>query len=57
MVLSLGIMTLMDEGLELAIGFHAANNLVIVLLVTSSWTVVETESIFRDISDPEMIST
>tara|TARA_B100001113_G_scaffold189773_1_gene155439 strand:- start:602 stop:1510 length:909 start_codon:yes stop_codon:yes gene_type:complete len=53
---ALGIMTLMDDGLELAIGSHAANNLVIVLLVTSSWTVVETESIFRDITDPEMIT-
>ena len=50
----LGIMTLMDEGLELAIGFHAANNLVIVLLLTSSWTVFETESILRDISDPAL---
>ena len=50
----LGIMTLMDEGLELAIGFHAANNLFIVLLLTSSWTVFETESILRDISDPAL---
>ena len=50
----LGIMTLMDEGLELAIGFHAANNLFIVLLLTSSWTVFETESILRDISDPSL---
>ena len=29
----LGILTLMDEGLELAIGFHAANNLFTALLV------------------------
>lgn len=34
----LGIITLMDEGLELAIGFHAANNLITALLVTSDWT-------------------
>jgi len=50
----LGIMTLMDEGLELAIGFHAANNLFIVLLLTSSWTVFETESVFRDTSEPAL---
>jgi hypothetical protein len=50
----LGIMTLMDEGLELALGFHAANNLFIVLLLTSSWTVFETDSILRDISDPTL---
>ena len=50
----LGIMTLMDEGLELAIGFHAANNLFIVLLLTSSWTVFETESVLRDTSEPAL---
>ena len=32
-------MTLMDDGLELAIGFHAANNLFAALLVTADWTV------------------
>ena len=36
--LFLGIMTLMDEGTELALGFHAANNLFTALLVTSDWT-------------------
>ena len=41
----LGIMTLMDDGLELAIGFHAANNLFAALLVTADWTVFQTESI------------
>ncbi|MDR7371381.1 CPBP family intramembrane glutamic endopeptidase [Flavobacterium aquidurense] len=50
--LFLGIITLMDEGIELAIGFHAANNLVGALLVTSDWTVFQTYSIFRDISEP-----
>lgn len=41
----LGIITLMDEGLELAMGFHAANNLVNALLVTADWTAFQTESI------------
>jgi uncharacterized protein len=50
--LFLGIITLMDEGLELALGFHAANNLVTALLVTSDWTAFQTNSIFRDISEP-----
>ena len=50
----LGVMTLMDEGLELAIGFHAANNLFIVLLVTADWTVFQTESILIDISEPKL---
>lgn len=50
--LFLGVITLMDEGMELALGFHAANNLVGALLVTSDWTVFQTHSIFRDLSDP-----
>jgi hypothetical protein len=48
----LGIITLMDEGMELALGFHAANNLVTALLVTSDWTAFQTDSIFRDVSEP-----
>ncbi len=50
----LGIMTLMDEGLELALGFHAANNLTAALLLTSDWTAFQTHSIYRDISEPEL---
>lgn len=50
--LFLGIITLMDEGLELALGFHAANNLVSALLVTSDWSAFQTHSIFKDISEP-----
>jgi membrane protease YdiL (CAAX protease family) len=50
--LLLGIITLMDDGMELALGFHAANNLVGALLVTSDWSAFQTNSIFKDISDP-----
>ena len=50
--LFLGMITLMDEGLELSIGFHAANNLIIALLMTSDWTVFQTNSLYKDISDP-----
>ena len=50
----LGIMTLMDEGMELALGFHAANNLFGALLVTSDWTVFQTHSIFKDVSKPSV---
>ena len=42
----------MDEGLELALGFHAGNNMVAALLVTADWTVFQTNSVFKDISDP-----
>nr|WP_315223998.1 CPBP family intramembrane glutamic endopeptidase [uncultured Flavobacterium sp.] len=48
----LGIITLMDEGIELVLGFHAANNLTGALLVTSDWSVFQTHSIFRDLSEP-----
>jgi membrane protease YdiL (CAAX protease family) len=50
----LGIMTLMDEGLELALGFHAANNLIASLLLTADWTAFQTNSILKDVSDPSM---
>ena len=48
----LGITVLMDDGLELVLGFHAANNLFIALLLTSDWTAIQTESVLKDISDP-----
>lgn len=48
----LGILTLMDEGLELALGFHAANNLIGALLVTADWTAFQTNSVLKDISEP-----
>lgn len=50
--LFLGVITLMDEGMELALGFHAANNLVGALLVTADWSVFQTHSLFKDMSEP-----
>ena len=50
--LFLGILTLMDEGMELALGFHAANNLIAALLITSDWSAFQTESILKDNSEP-----
>lgn len=50
----LGLFTLMDEGTELAIGFHAANNLFIAILVTADWTAFQTDSLLLDVSDPEV---
>ncbi|GLB53681.1 abortive infection protein [Neptunitalea chrysea] len=51
---TLGIMTLMDEGMELALGFHAANNMIGALLVTADWTVIQTDSVFKNIGDPKV---
>ncbi|MGI9546452.1 MAG: CPBP family intramembrane glutamic endopeptidase [Flavobacteriaceae bacterium] len=50
--LFLGIMTLMDNGIELALGFHAANNLTAAVLVTADWTAFQTDSLYRDVSEP-----
>ena len=50
----LGIMTLMDEGIELALGVHASNNLFAALLVTADWTVFQTESILKYTGEPSL---
>jgi uncharacterized protein len=46
----LGIMTLMDEGLELSLGFHFGNNLLAALLVTTDYSALQTDAVFKDIS-------
>ena len=48
-----GIMTIMDDGMELALGWHAANNMVAALMVTADWTALQTHSILKDVSNPE----
>ncbi len=48
----LGIMTLMDEGMELALGYHAGNNIVASLMLTADWTAFQGHSLFKDVSDP-----
>ncbi len=48
----LAIFALMDEGLELSMGFHAANNLITALLVTADWTAFQTESILISLAEP-----
>lgn len=48
----LGIMTLMDEGMELSLGFHAGNNLITALLVTANWTAFQTDSVLIYTEEP-----
>ena len=43
----LGIITLMDESIELALGFHLGNNLIAALLITSDFSALQTDAIFR----------
>ena len=52
--LLLGIFTLMDEGTELALGFHAANNIIAAVLVTANWTVFQTDALLIDTSEPSV---
>lgn len=50
--LMFGICTLMDEGTELALGMHAANNIIAAVLVTSDWMVFQTDALWVDTSEP-----
>lgn len=43
----LGIMTLMDESIELALGFHLGNNLMTALLITTDFSALQTDAIFK----------
>ena len=51
--LFLGLITLFDNGLELSIGFHAANNIFAALMISSDWQVFQTEALFVDYAAPE----
>lgn len=50
----LGIVTLMDEGLELALGFHIANNLFTALLLTNDWVAFRVPALLKDVSEPSL---
>lgn len=50
----LGLLTLMDEGMELSLGFHAGNNLITALLVTADWTAFQTDSILIYTGEPSV---
>ena len=49
-----GIVTLMDEGTELALGLHAINNIIAAVLVTTDWTAFQTDALFIDTSEPSV---
>ena len=48
----LGLITLFDNGMELAIGYHAANNIFAAIVVTNDWQAFQTDAIFLDTSQP-----
>lgn len=48
------LITVMDDGIELAWGFHTANNVFGILIVTNDWQVFQTDALYKDVSKPEM---
>ena len=52
----LGLITMMDEGLELALGWHYANNLTAALFITADWTALQTDSIYKYVGEPDIVS-
>ncbi len=50
--LLLGIMTLMDDGLELALGFHFGNNFLAATLVTAEYSALQTDAAFKTVASP-----
>jgi membrane protease YdiL (CAAX protease family) len=49
-----GIVTLMDEGTEIALGLHAVNNITAAFFITTDWTVFQTDALFIDVSEPSV---
>ena len=50
----LALISLFDNGIELALGYHAANNVFAALMITNNWQAFQTDAVFIDISDPGM---
>jgi membrane protease YdiL (CAAX protease family) len=48
----LALISLFDNGIELALGYHAANNVFAALMITNNWQAFQTNAVFMDISDP-----
>lgn len=48
----LGIIALMDDGLELSMGYHAINNIFAALMLTNDWQAFQTDAVFIDHSAP-----
>ena len=48
----LGFIVYFDSGLELSLGFHAANNLITALLITADWQAFQTDAIIKDNNPP-----
>jgi membrane protease YdiL (CAAX protease family) len=48
----LSVVGVMDEGLELSMGYHAANNIFGAIILTNTWQAFQTDAMFIDNSKP-----
>ena len=48
----LAVLAVMDDGLELSMGFHAANNIFGALILTNDWQAFQTDALFIDHAKP-----
>lgn len=55
--LFLGLIAVLDKGIELSSGFHFANNLFAAIIVTSDWQVFKTDAIYIDTNPPAFTLT
>ncbi|NMH28952.1 CPBP family intramembrane glutamic endopeptidase [Flavobacterium silvaticum] len=49
----LGIIVLMDQGLELTLGYHFGNNLIASILISYQHSALQSETIFKYVNDPD----
>lgn len=50
----LGLLVLYDNGLELSIGYHAANNVFMALIVSNDWQVFQTNAVYVNTAPPAL---
>jgi hypothetical protein len=48
----LSFITYLDDGIELALGYHAANNIFAAIMVTNNWQAFQTDALFMDKTPP-----
>lgn len=48
----LGLIALMDDGIELSMGYHAINNIFAALILTNDWQAFQTDALYIDHSAP-----
>ncbi|OSY88325.1 hypothetical protein WH52_06050 [Tenacibaculum holothuriorum] len=50
-----GIITALDDGVELAMGMQTANNIFAILYITTTWTGFQTNALLLDRSEPKVL--